>query len=255
MKSESDTAFADGNSCDSNEVIHEIQVSSKQRYGCFNFNPNWLQVFNNRLWLAFLIGVSQLFYGFITTGYDSSIISTLQKGFGLNSADIGGTTVCYSIAQSILGIVISHKASVSHKGKWLGFTGIITAIGCIIYASPHFIIPMYNTLTSYKLYSNQSDLCVAHNRSYPDVCHVENTGKGLYIFIFCLGQFVLGTGTSIIASVGWSYLDESVSPRISHVYNGIILCLLGLSTAVGFAFGATALDLYVYWPSKAPGKD
>ncbi|EDV20902.1 uncharacterized protein TRIADDRAFT_31000 [Trichoplax adhaerens] len=229
------------------------QLPPDQRFGCFNFHPNWLQVFNHHLCLAFWIGICQLFYGFITTGYDASIVSTIQKGFGLSSADIGGTTVCYSIAQSVFGIIISHKAAHSHKGKWLGLTGLITAAGCIVYILPHLVTPSYSTLDSYQLYDNQSDFCLEHNRSIPNVCQQQNISKGVYLFIFCIGQFVLGAGTSILATVGWSYLDESVSPDISPVFTGINVSIIGLSTAFGFAFGGTALDLYVYWPFRKPG--
>ena len=246
--------IADENSSDSNEIVDEIRHSSKQRYGYYICNPDWLQILNSRIWLAILIGILQILYVFIATGYDSSIISTLQKGFGLTSTDISGTGVPYSVSQCVFGMIISHRASSSHKGKWLGFTGFITAIGCVIYVLPHFIIPEYSILTSVGNYDNQSDLCLKHNKSTPDLCHFEGTGKGFYIFIFCLGQFIIGVGTCILASIGWSYLDESVSPTVSPIYNGINLCLVGLGAGIGFAAGGAALDLYVYWPSKVASK-
>lgn len=244
----------ESNAEDRSEILNGEIVSSKQRYGCFNFNPKWLQIFNHRLWLAILIGVFQLLYVFIVSGYDSSTISTLEKGFGLTSTDISGIGVPFSISQCVFGMIISHKASASHKGKWLGFTGIITAIGCFIYTLPHFVIPAYTTLTTYHGYnSNKTDLCLVLNETNLNSQNFKYNRKGLYIFIFSLGQFIIGLGTSILASVGWSYLDESVSPTASPIYNGVNLCISGLGAGVGFAIGGIVLDLYVYWPSKPPG--
>lgn len=255
MESENNAELLSNESgSDNNQIVNEIHLSSKQRYGFYLCNPNWLQILNNRFWLAILIGILQLAYVFIATGYDSSIISTLQKGFGLSSTDISGTGIPHSVAQCVFGMILSHRISSSHKGKWLGFTGFITAIGCVVYILPHVIITEYNILSSAGGYANKSDLCSPYNRSAHELCHVEGTGKGLYIFIFSLGQFIIGVGTCILASVGWSYLDESVSPNVSPIYIGINLCIVCLGAGIGFAGGGAILNLYVYWPFKAPSK-
>ena len=233
--------------------LNDDDLESGGRYGCFNIHPDWLQIFNNGKWLALLIGLCQLFYAIITSGYESSVVSTLQKGFDLNSTDIGGIYVCYSVAQSILGIILSHKAAKSHKGKWIGWTAIATAIGCAIYSLPHFIIESYSTLSSFEGNNSNSEFCSSSNRLLSSSYQNPPLRKGLYIFIFCLGQFVIGSASSLLRTVGWSYLDENVSPSSSAIYTGINLSMLGLGIALGFIFGGSALDLYVYWPSKAPG--
>lgn len=229
-------------------------LESNGRYGCFNIHPNWLQFFNNRKWLALLIGVCQLLYSTITSGYESSVVSTLQKGFDLSSTDIGGIYVCFSVAQSVLGVVLSHKAAKSHKGKWIGWTALATAIGCFVYALPHFIIESYSTLSAFEGSGNSSEICSPSNRLLSNSYLKPTSQKGLYIFLFCLGQFIIGASSSLLRTVGWSYLDENVSPSASAIYTGINLSMLGLGIALGFIFGGMALDLYVYWPSSVPGK-
>ncbi|EDV20901.1 uncharacterized protein TRIADDRAFT_31072 [Trichoplax adhaerens] len=239
---------------DSTKDTDNTELGTKERYGCFNIHPDWLQVFNNRKWLAFLIGVCQLLFSTVTSGYESSIVSTLQRGFGLSSTDIGGISVCFSVAQSTLGVILSHKAANSHKGRWVGITAIIAAIGCFIYALPHFVTKSYGILSSYQNGNQSYGICSSTSKPSPLTDQEQASQKGLYIFLFCLGQFVIGAGTSILRSIGWSYLDENVSPSVSALYTGINLSLLGLGIALGFVFGGTALDLYVYWPAEVSGK-
>lgn len=232
------------------------EEESQQRYGWFCFQPDWLQVFNNRRWLAFLVGFTQLCYSFITAGYDSSIVSTLQKAFGLSSFDIGALAACFSISQSTFGVLIAHKGAQSHKGKWVGITIIMTGIGCFIYAMPHFLIGSYSILQSFDSNGNLTDVCTLEQAAtLSNACsNGQTSGKSLHIAMFIIGLIIIGAGTSVMRTVGWSYLDESVSPTVSPIYTAFNLSMIGLGTAFGFVFGGVALNIYGHWPSEVPGK-
>ena len=231
------------------------EEKSQQRYGWFCFQPDWLQVFNNRKWLAFLVGFCQLCYSFITAGYDSSIISTLQKAFGLSSFDIGGLAACFSISQSTFGVLIAHKGAQSHKAKWIGATIIMTGIGCFIYALPHFLVQSYSILESFDSDSNMTDMCTLEKSvTLSNACNEQVSGKPVHIALFIIGLAIIGAGTSVMRTVGWSFLDESVSPTVSPIYTAFNLSMIGLGTAFGFVFGGVALNIYGQWPSEVPGK-
>ncbi|EDV23565.1 uncharacterized protein TRIADDRAFT_1002, partial [Trichoplax adhaerens] len=221
--------------------------------GCFCFRPSWLQIFNHRKFLAFLVGMCQLTYSIITSGYDSSIVSTLQKGFGLTSFDIGGLAACFSVSQAFFGVLIAHKGAHAHKGKWIGVTVIMTGLGCYIYMLPHFLINSYSVLDSYSGNNSATDLCSLEKAAtVTGICGGQIANKSLYIALFAIGFIVIGAGTSVMRTLGWSYLDENVSPTISPAYTAYNLSMIGLGTALGFAVGGVAINIYGEWPTKLP---
>lgn len=66
----------------------------------------------------------------------------------------------------------------------------------------------------------------------------------IYLFILCLGQFVMGAGTTPLFTLGPAYLDENVNPKSSPVYIGVWFATTFLGPGVGFALGGMFLRTF-----------
>ena len=66
----------------------------------------------------------------------------------------------------------------------------------------------------------------------------------LYLFILCLGQFVMGAGTTPLYTLGPAYMDENVNPKVSPIYLGIWFATTFLGPGLGYAVGGTFLRIF-----------
>ena len=76
--------------------------------------------------------------GFINTG-----ITSLEKRFSLTSQQTGFISSFYDIASLLLLIPVGYFGGRGSKPRWLGIGGFVSAIGCIVFASPHFLSGLY----------------------------------------------------------------------------------------------------------------
>ena len=76
--------------------------------------------------------------GFVNTG-----ITSVEKRFSMTSQQAGLISSFYDIASLIFLIPIGYFGGKGSKPRWLGFGGFISAIGCLVYASPHYLSGLY----------------------------------------------------------------------------------------------------------------
>ena len=227
------------------------------RYGCLCFRPTWLQWFNSPIWLTLILGLYQFIYQAIS-GFKGSTVSTLEKGFNLTATDIGVMPIFFNIPNAICGLIFSFWATHGHKGKWMTASLFIVGIGLLIYALPHWIIGSYQILNHLIIDNNRGQCHPIINQTLQNItnninCQRSTTSNALYYFIFSLSQFILGCGVCTLHTVGWSYIDDNVSPSSSPLYVGFVLTMFGLGPAAGYVIGGLLVNTYVYWPLTPPG--
>ena len=68
--------------------------------------------------------------------------------------------------------------------------------------------------------------------------------SSLYLFFLCLGQFVMGAGTTPLFTLGPAYLDENVNPKFSPIYLGLWYATTFFGPGLGFAAGGIFLNMF-----------
>lgn len=116
---------------------------------------------------------------------------------------------------------------------------LITGIGALLFALPKALVGKYSIPGTGKInpfcsVGNQGSICMSGAFS----------SSSLYLFILCAGQFVMGAGTTPLYTLGPTYLDENVNPKVSPIYLGIWFATTFLGPGLGFAVGGTFLKTF-----------
>lgn len=63
--------------------------------------------------------------------------------------------------------------------------------------------------------------------------------------MFIAAKLLIGAGTAPLFTLGTSYLDENVKPKVAPVYLGIWYACTSFGPGIGFVAGGTLLNVYV----------
>lgn len=224
---------------DNDESVDGLEES---RYGWLDFRPNCLQaLLSSRSILVFcsiLVGIQ----GFTVTGLGGVVISSIEKRYFLKSSEVGGIFSCYDIGSTVATLLVSY-AGHSHKPKWLGCGSIILGIGCLMFAFPHVTVGYYEPIVGqnkHLCFDNQT----SQNATTLNSEECRNS-RWYHIFVFVIGQLLIGAGASPVYNLGCAYIDENVTRKNSGVYLGIFYAIATLGPGVGFLLGGYFLSIYI----------
>ena len=130
------------------EQLREIGDGGGKESQCGwgRWKPQWAQVFNNPKGYLILLSFQGLMQGMIAFGFLYVVISTLEKRFNFSSTTTGLLASCYDIAGTSVVIFVTYfgSRSGSKKPAWVGWGGLIFALGSILFSLPHFLTGDYN---------------------------------------------------------------------------------------------------------------
>ena len=125
-----------------------------------------------------------------------------------------------------------------HKGRWIGWGGLVMALGSFICALPHWMIEPYDVSDIQSTNTSEFGQCtIRFTLSIPwqglyrelegPTCSKSSLSSYLnpYFWIFILGQTLHGFGSTPLFSIGTTFIDENVSQKASPVYLGTIAFL------------------------------
>eukprot|EP00794_Sanderia_malayensis_P000574 gene574-1233_t len=165
-------------------------------------------------------------------------IPDIEKEFGLTSTHSGLILAFNDIAGIILVPIISFFGTTGKKPKWIGYGALITGLGALLFALPKALKGKYEIpgLTIHKT-------TCAPNGGLPAQCDQEGSTSG-YLAILCLAQFIMGAGTTPLYTLGPTYLDENVNPKVSPIYLGFWFATTFLGPGLGYIVGGTFLNIF-----------
>ena len=105
--------------------------------GLFKWRPNWLQKFvSYKYFIAvyLLLGVSQS----MIFGYLSVVLSTIEKQFGVKSAEIAWIYSGNEISQIFFVLFLPFIGRTKRRPLWIGLASIISGCGMLLIAMPYF---------------------------------------------------------------------------------------------------------------------
>ncbi|MEQ2204525.1 Solute carrier organic anion transporter member 3A1 [Xenoophorus captivus] len=170
----------------------------------------------------FLISECALMLAQGTVGaYLVSVLTTLERRFNLQSADVGVIASSFEIGNLALILFVSYFGAKAHRPRLIGCGGIVMALGALLSALPEFLTNQYEMEIIQRTDVGR-DVC--SNTSSGDLqedalcAHKANTNM---MYLLLIGaQVLLGIGATPVQPLGVSYIDDHVKKKDSSLYIG-----------------------------------
>ncbi|XP_060091623.1 solute carrier organic anion transporter family member 4C1 [Heteronotia binoei] len=203
--------------------------------------PDCLQVCNNAKGYLVFYSLLSVFQGIIVNGLINVSISTIEKRYELNSSLTGLISASYDIAFCVLCLFISFYGERGHKPRWLAFASFLIGLGSLVFSLPHF------TSGVYTYGEKLDDTCPITNGQFYNASCTPGSKSSLsnYLYVFILGQLILGAGGTPLYTLGTAFIDDSVPKHKASFFIGIGYSMSLLGPAVGYVLGGQLLKIYV----------
>ncbi|KAM6225329.1 solute carrier organic anion transporter family member 4C1-like [Rhynchocyon petersi] len=205
--------------------------------GWRKFHPKCLQLCNTPRGYLFHYCLLALTQGIVVNGLVNISISTIEKRYELKSSLTGLISSSYDISFCILSLFVSFFGERGHKPRWLAFASFMIGLGALVFSLPHFFSG------EYQLGSIFEDTCLATRNSTS--CNPSTSTLSNYLYVFILGQLLLGTGGTPLYTLGTTFIDDSVPTHKSSLYIGIGYSMSILGPAIGYILGGRLLTVYI----------
>ncbi|XP_029185386.2 solute carrier organic anion transporter family member 4A1-like [Acropora millepora] len=237
---------------DTKEAVNEetpLHIEVKEpdedlRYGWGKFRPALLQVLNNPKFFTVTVSFFSFIQGMSVNGFTNIFLLTLERRFHLTSTEVGFIAASNDIAGIVLTSLVSFYGTYGNKIKWLGYGSVVTGLGCLLFVLPQVLVGRYEPILDSNGFAN-GEICRMGGNATSEFCFGQYGGEWYYIFIFFLGQLLMGAGTTPLYTLGPAYIDENVHPKSSPVYLAVFFSLTLLGPGLGFIGGGSLLNIYI----------
>ncbi|NWZ71781.1 SO4C1 protein, partial [Acrocephalus arundinaceus] len=208
-------------------------------------NPRALQFCNNPEGYLAAYSLLAIFQGIVVNGLVNISISTIEKRYELTSSLTGLISASYDIAFCVLSLFVSYFGERGHKPRWLAFSAFMLGLGSLVFSLPHF------SSGKYQYGSKIEDTCQTAGTTFANASCSASTNSSLhkYLYVFILGQLLLGVGGTPLYTLGTAFIDDSVPKHMSSLYIGIGYAMSLLGPAIGYVnllflnyFSSTKVD-------------
>ena len=181
----------------------------------------------------------------LTVGYRNSVITTIEKRFELSSMSSGILSGFLEIGSLITTLIMSYFFSNSHIPKCVAVSSVVCAIASLMYSLPQFFTDPYNPRLSKNTIKEELFCSINKTANHLDsINRMENFGKTSYAFdslfkkldiksdcllkpnnlgvflVFALANFLIGSTSAPLYTLGTSYIDSQVHRDNSSIYLG-----------------------------------
>ncbi|XP_053423415.1 solute carrier organic anion transporter family member 4C1 [Nycticebus coucang] len=205
--------------------------------GWGSFHPRCLQRCNTPRGFLLHYCLLALTQGVVVNGLVNISISTIEKRYEMKSSLTGLISSSYDIAFCVLSLFVSFFGERGHKPRWLAFSSFMIGLGALVFSLPQFFSG------EYQLGSIFEDTCLSTRNSTS--CTASASSLSNYLFVFILGQLLLGTGGTPLYTLGTAFIDDSVPTHKSSLYIGIGYSMSILGPAIGYVLGGQLLTMYI----------
>ncbi|XP_070763394.1 solute carrier organic anion transporter family member 3A1 [Enoplosus armatus] len=197
----------------------------------------------------FLISECALMLAQGTVGaYLVSVLTTLERRFNLQSADVGVIASSFEIGNLALILFVSYFGAKAHRPRLIGCGGIVMALGALLSALPEFLTNQYEIGEMWRTDMGR-DVCSntsSGNAQQSEDAVCANKANTNMMYLLLIGaQVLLGIGATPVQPLGVSYIDDHVKKKDSSLYIGILFSTLVFGPACGFILGSLCTKFYV----------
>ncbi|KAJ8334041.1 hypothetical protein SKAU_G00413600 [Synaphobranchus kaupii] len=198
----------------------------------------------------FLVSECALMLAQGTVGaYLVSVLTTLERRFNLQSADVGVIASSFEIGNLALILFVSYFGAKAHRPRLIGCGGIIMALGALLSALPEFLAHQYEYDAGEAWRAEEGrDVCANGSRAdeQDPALQCGNRANTNMMYLLLIGaQVLLGIGATPVQPLGVSYIDDHVRRKDSSLYIGILFSTLVFGPACGFILGSLCTKIYV----------
>ncbi|XP_013417999.1 solute carrier organic anion transporter family member 4A1 [Lingula anatina] len=216
----------------------EDEDEEEEECGWRGVKPGFLQRFRSPKWVLFCLCWAGALQGMIVNGFVSVVLSSIERRYDLPSSVSGTIFSMYDVASVICLLPVSYFGGIGHKPRWLGYGVLVMGIGSIVFALPHFTTGPYivaegGVVKYCSLSQNSTSLCDVSQNKLSD-----------YKYVFILAQLLHGAGATPLYTLGVTYLDENLKPKLTSLYVGIYYTFAIVGPAIGFLAGGQFLNIY-----------
>lgn len=168
--------------------------------------------------------------GMIVNGFIGVVITTIERRFDLTSTESGFIASSYDVASVLCLIPVSFFGGTGRKPRWLAVGISIVGLGSFLFALPHFLTGLYDYESTREHNQCYVDGHVT-NHNVTGVCremdpNSETSGLPSYKYMFIMAQLLHGSGAAPLYTLGVTYLDENLKPKVTPVYVGKLSFLI-----------------------------
>ncbi|XP_062860621.1 solute carrier organic anion transporter family member 3A1 [Trichomycterus rosablanca] len=197
----------------------------------------------------FLVSECALMLAQGTVGaYLVSVLTTLERRFNLQSADVGVIASSFEIGNLAFILFVSYFGARAHRPRLIACGGIVMALGALLSALPEFLTKqyVYKSVEAWRKEPGR-EVCSNVSRSNVDegaLCGNRTNTNMMYLLLIG-AQVLLGIGATPVQPLGVSYIDDHVRKKDSSLYIGILFSTLVFGPACGFILGSVCTKFYV----------
>ncbi|XP_023841251.1 solute carrier organic anion transporter family member 3A1-like [Salvelinus sp. IW2-2015] len=198
----------------------------------------------------FLISECALMLAQGTVGaYLVSVLTTLERRFNLQSADVGVIASSFEIGNLALILFVSYFGAKANRPRLIGCGGIVMALGALLSALPEFLTNQYENKPGQTWRTEVGrNGCANSTRNggqyIEELCSNKANTNMMYLLLIG-AQMLLGIGATPVQPLGVSYIDDHVKRKDSSLYIGIVFSTLVFGPACGFLLGSLCTKFYV----------
>lgn len=155
-----------------------------------------------------------------------SVLTTLERRFNLQSADVGVIASSFEIGNLALILFVSYFGARGHRPRLIGCGGIVMALGALLSALPEFLTHQYEYESGEIRWGAEGrDVCMVNRstsseRPDPDLICRNRTATNMMYLLLIGAQVLLGIGATPVQPLGVSYIDDHVRRKDSSLYIG-----------------------------------
>lgn len=155
-----------------------------------------------------------------------SVLTTLERRFNLQSADVGVIASSFEIGNLALILFVSYFGARGHRPRLIGCGGIVMALGALLSALPEFLTHQYKYEAGEIHWGAEGrDVCATNGSSSdegpdPDLICRNRTATNMMYLLLIGAQVLLGIGATPVQPLGVSYIDDHVRRKDSSLYIG-----------------------------------
>ncbi|XP_071244712.1 solute carrier organic anion transporter family member 3A1-like [Salvelinus alpinus] len=171
----------------------------------------------------FLVSECALMLAQGTVGaYLVSVLTTLERRFNLQSADVGVIASSFEIGNLALILFVSYFGAKAHRPRLIGCGGLVMALGALLSALPEFLTHQYEYEAGDGWHAEDGrDVCSnmtrTEGRDSAFLCGNKSNTNMMYLLLIG-AQVLLGIGATPVQPLGVSYIDDHVKRKDSSLY-------------------------------------
>ncbi|XP_072291906.1 solute carrier organic anion transporter family member 3A1 [Eucyclogobius newberryi] len=198
----------------------------------------------------FLVSECALMLAQGTVGaYLVSVLTTLERRFNLQSADVGVIASSFEIGNLALILFVSYFGARAHRPRLIGCGGIVMALGALLSALPEFLTSQYEMGKLWRMPYTGREVCSNSSsrqaqEAEDSMCQNKTNTNMMYLLLIG-AQVLLGIGATPVQPLGVAYIDDHVRKKDSSLYIGILFSTLVFGPACGFILGSVCTKFYV----------